>query len=248
MLGFPVLRLRGDYLAIVTLAFGEIIRVVILNWTTLTGGPNGIAGIPRPTLFGLTFTAGGGPGSFADFFGIEANITQRVIFLYYVILGLALLTNWVSLRLRRLPLGRAWEALREDEVACRSLGINVTHDEADGVRDGRRVRRTCGCVLRDAAGVHQPGELHLHRERDRAGDRGAWRLGQPARRGAGGGGVDRRTGDFPRPCRIPDADFRHGAGRDDDRAAARAGLRAHAVGGARQGEGGRARTRRPGPR
>jgi branched-chain amino acid transport system permease protein len=126
LLGFPVLRLRGDYLAIVTLAFGEIIRVVILNWVDLTGGPNGISGIPRPTLFGLTFTAGGGEGSFADFFGIEPDISQRVIFLYFIIFGLALLTNWVSLRLRRLPLGRAWEALREDEVACRSLGINVT--------------------------------------------------------------------------------------------------------------------------
>ena len=126
MLGFPVLRLRGDYLAIVTLAFGEIIRVVILNWVSLTGGPNGLSGIPRPTLFGLTFTAGGGPGSFADYFAIEPDISQRVIFLYYIIFGLALLTNWVSLRLRRLPLGRAWEALREDEVACRSLGINVT--------------------------------------------------------------------------------------------------------------------------
>jgi branched-chain amino acid transport system permease protein len=121
-----VLRLRGDYLAIVTLACGEIIRVVILNWTHLTNGPNGISGIPRPTLFGLTFTAGGGEGSFADFFGIEPNLTHRAIFLYYVILGLALLTNWVTIRLRRLPLGRAWEALREDEVACRSLGINVT--------------------------------------------------------------------------------------------------------------------------
>jgi branched-chain amino acid transport system permease protein len=126
LLGFPVLRLRGDYLAIVTLACGEIIRVVILNWTHLTNGPNGISGIPRPTLFGLTFTAGGGEGSFADFFGIEPNLTQRAIFLYYVIFCLALLTNWVTLRLRRLPLGRAWEALREDEVACRSLGINVT--------------------------------------------------------------------------------------------------------------------------
>jgi branched-chain amino acid transport system permease protein len=126
LLGFPVLRLRGDYLAIVTLAFGEIIRVVILNWTELTGGPNGIAGIPRPTLFGLTFTAGGGEGSFAAYFGLAPSLTQRAIYLYYVILTLALLTNWVSLRLRRLPLGRAWEALREDEIACRSLGINVT--------------------------------------------------------------------------------------------------------------------------
>ena len=126
MLGFPVLRLRGDYLAIVTLAFGEIIRVVILNWTELTGGPNGISDIPRPTLFGLKFSMDGGPGTFAGFFGLEPSVTQRVAFLFYVILALALLTNWVSMRLRRLPLGRAWEALREDEIACRALGINVT--------------------------------------------------------------------------------------------------------------------------
>jgi len=125
-LGFPVLRLRGDYLAIVTLAFGEIIRVVLLNWVSLTNGPNGILGIPRPTLFGLQFKSGGGLGTFAGFFGIPYSSTQRVAFLYYVILGLALLTNWVSLRLRRVALGRAWEALREDEIACRSLGINVT--------------------------------------------------------------------------------------------------------------------------
>ena len=125
MLGFPVLRLRGDYLAIVTLAFGEIIRIVLNNWVSLTNGPNGISGIPRPTLFGLAFSMDGGPGTFAGFFNIEPAVIQRIIFLYYVILGLALLTNWVSLRLRRLPLGRAWEALREDEVACRSLGINV---------------------------------------------------------------------------------------------------------------------------
>ena len=126
MLGFPVLRLRGDYLAIVTLAFGEIIRIVLLNAASITGGPNGISGIPRPTLFGLRFSAEGGPDTFSGFFGLEYSPTQRVAFLYYVILGLALLTNWVTLRLRRVALGRAWEALREDEVACRSLGINVT--------------------------------------------------------------------------------------------------------------------------
>ena len=75
MLGFPVLRLRGDYLAIVTLAFGEIIRIVITNWVSLTNGPNGISGIPRPTLFGLTFTGGDGPGTFAGFFGLEPSPT-----------------------------------------------------------------------------------------------------------------------------------------------------------------------------
>ncbi|WP_376100516.1 high-affinity branched-chain amino acid ABC transporter permease LivM [Roseomonas sp. CCTCC AB2023176] len=127
LLGFPVLRLRGDYLAIVTLAFGEIIRIVLLNWVSLTGGPNGIGGIPRPSFFGYTFSAGGGPGSFAELFGIEPSPTHRVVFLYYVILVLALLTNWVTLRLRRQPLGRVWEALREDEIAARALGINVTN-------------------------------------------------------------------------------------------------------------------------
>ena len=127
MLGFPVLRLRGDYLAIVTLAFGEIIRVVLINWVSFTHGPNGITGIPRPSLFGLTFSMEGGEGTFAGFFNLEPETIHRVIYLYYVILGLALLTNWFTLRLRRTPLGRAWEALREDETACRSLGINVTN-------------------------------------------------------------------------------------------------------------------------
>ncbi|MFD2237126.1 high-affinity branched-chain amino acid ABC transporter permease LivM [Aureimonas populi] len=125
ILGFPVLRLRGDYLAIVTLAFGEIIRVVLLNWSDFTGGPNGLLGIPRPTFFGLDF--GRGEGSFADFFGIEPSSIHRFIFLYYIILALALLTNFVTLRLRKLPIGRAWEAMREDEIACRALGINTTN-------------------------------------------------------------------------------------------------------------------------
>src|SRR6201996_4835466 len=71
ILGFPVLRLRGDYLAIVTLAFGEIIRIVLNNWVSLTNGPNGISGIPRPSLFGLAFSMDGGPGTFAGFFGME---------------------------------------------------------------------------------------------------------------------------------------------------------------------------------
>jgi len=136
LLGFPVLRLRGDYLAIVTLAFGEIIRVVLINWVSLTGGPNGITDIPRPTLFGLRFSMDGGDDTFAGFFDIEPATIQRVIFLYYLILALAFLTNWVTLRLRRLPLGRAWEALREDEVACRSLGINVRNTKLTAFATG----------------------------------------------------------------------------------------------------------------
>jgi branched-chain amino acid transport system permease protein len=125
LLGFPVLRLRGDYLAIVTLAFGEIIRLILINWTALTNGYAGITGIPRPTFFGIPFTAG--DNGFAVVFGLQFSPVYRVIFLYYVILALGLLTCFVTVRLRRLPVGRAWEALREDQIACRSLGINTTN-------------------------------------------------------------------------------------------------------------------------
>ncbi|MCY6382052.1 high-affinity branched-chain amino acid ABC transporter permease LivM [Hoeflea prorocentri] len=124
ILGFPVLRLRGDYLAIVTLAFGEIIRVVLLNWYQFTGGPDGLSGIPRPSFFGIPFKRG--EEGFAHFFGLEYSSIHRIIFLYFLILVLALITNFVTIRLRRLPIGRAWEALREDEIACRSLGLNTT--------------------------------------------------------------------------------------------------------------------------
>ena len=126
MLGFPVLRLRGDYLAIVTLGFGEMIRIILTNWWWFTGGPNGINDVPRPSLFGLLFERSAPPGreTFAQFFNIPYTPSQRVFFLYFVILGFALFTNLFTLRLRRLPISRAWEALREDETACRALGIN----------------------------------------------------------------------------------------------------------------------------
>lgn len=124
ILGFPVLRLRGDYLAIVTLAFGEIIRVVLLNWYEFTNGPDGISGIPKPTFFGLELSRG--DDGFAAFFGLEYDPIHRFVYLYYIIFVLAIITNIVTMRLRRLPVGRAWEALREDEIACRSLGINTT--------------------------------------------------------------------------------------------------------------------------
>ncbi len=127
LLGFPVLRLRGDYLAIVTLGFGEIVRVVLLNWQVVTGGPNGISGIQRPSFFGLPLVAAvPGGTTFHEFFGLPFSPDHRILFLYYLILILALATNLFTLRIRRLPIGRAWEALREDETACRSLGIDPT--------------------------------------------------------------------------------------------------------------------------
>ncbi|MDX7876398.1 high-affinity branched-chain amino acid ABC transporter permease LivM [Aeromonas veronii] len=129
LLGFPVLRLRGDYLAIVTLGFGEIIRILLNNMTTLTGGPNGISGIPKPTLGGLEFNRtvkDGGFDTFHHFFGITYNANHKVIFLYLMALVLVVVTLFVINRLLRMPLGRAWEALREDEIACKSLGLNPT--------------------------------------------------------------------------------------------------------------------------
>ncbi|MGC1555711.1 MAG: high-affinity branched-chain amino acid ABC transporter permease LivM, partial [Bradyrhizobium sp.] len=154
MLGFPVLRLRGDYLAIVTLAFGEIIRLVIINWQSLTGGPNGVSGIPRPSFFGIPLTPG--PNGLAAKLGIEFSTTQRIVFLFYLILALALLTNWVTIRLRRLPIGRAWEALREDEVACRALGINITTTKLTAFATGAMFGGFAGAFFATRQGFISP--------------------------------------------------------------------------------------------
>jgi branched-chain amino acid transport system permease protein len=153
--GLPVLRLRGDYLAIVTLAFAEIVRIVLLNWTELTNGPNGISGIPDPTLFGLAFTPRGDV-TFSDYFGIRYEPMQGIMFLYYVILALALLTIVVTMRLRRLPVGRAWEAMREDEIACRSLGINTTITKLSAFSTGAMFGGFAGAFFATRQGFISP--------------------------------------------------------------------------------------------
>ncbi len=107
ILGFPVLRLRGDYLAIVTLGFGEIIRLIMENWNEFSFGPSGIANIPRP-----------------GFFNVEMNIEQATIYIYFMMIVLALFTIFVVNRLQNSRIGRAWIALREDEVACQAMGID----------------------------------------------------------------------------------------------------------------------------
>jgi len=109
LLGFPVLRLRGDYLAIVTLGFGEIIRLILENWNEFSFGPSGIANIPRPGLFGIDF-----------------SLHQNLIFTYFLMILLTLFTIFVVRRLQDSRIGRAWMALREDEIACQAMGINKT--------------------------------------------------------------------------------------------------------------------------
>lgn len=108
-LGFPVLRLRGDYLAIVTLGFGEIVRLAMLNWTSLTGGPSGISDIPRP-----------------GFFGLDLGINEATIYIYYLVLAAVVITVVVISRLKNSRVGLALQALREDEIACEAMGIDIT--------------------------------------------------------------------------------------------------------------------------
>ncbi len=125
LLGIPVLRLRGDYLAIVTLGFGEIIRIVLNNWDELTNGPNGILGIRRPVLpFEFTLAV----PEIVDPTGelTVGGALRTPHGLYYVILLIAVVTVFVVNRLNNSRIGRAWIALREDEVAAEAMGIDTT--------------------------------------------------------------------------------------------------------------------------
>ena len=107
LLGIPVLRLRGDYLAIVTLGFGEIIRLILENWGTFSKGPSGISNIARPGLF-----------------GIEMSLNTAIIYTYYLMVLFVIFTIFFVNRLQDSRLGRAWIALREDEIACQAMGID----------------------------------------------------------------------------------------------------------------------------
>ncbi|MCJ8169631.1 high-affinity branched-chain amino acid ABC transporter permease LivM [Pseudomonas sp. A3.4] len=158
LLGFPVLRLRGDYLAIVTLGFGEIIRIMLRNLTEYTGGPNGISGIDKPTLFGLTFErrAAEGMQTFHEYFGMAYNSVNKVIFLYLIALLLVLATLFVINRLLRMPIGRAWEALREDEIACRALGMNPTTIKLSAFTLGASFAGFAGCFFAARQGLVTP--------------------------------------------------------------------------------------------
>lgn len=158
LLGFPVLRLRGDYLAIVTLGFGEIIRILLNNLTSITGGPNGIARIPEPSLFNLQFArrADEGYTSFHEFIGIAYNPAHKVIYLYLLALLFALAVAYIIYRLMRMPIGRAWEALREDDIACRSLGLNPTGVKLSAFTIGASFAGIAGSIFAARQGFISP--------------------------------------------------------------------------------------------
>lgn len=108
LLGFPVLRLQGDYLAIVTLGFGEIVRLLINNWSDITGGSQGVSNIPRPSLFGLNLSP-----------------DQSMAYIYYLTLLAMLITIVVVARIKNSRVGLALQALRDDEIASEAMGINL---------------------------------------------------------------------------------------------------------------------------
>ena len=107
LLGFPVLRLRGDYLAIVTLGFGEIIRLILENWGEFSHGPSGISNISRPGLF-----------------GVHLSLDSAITYIYYIMIAFVIVTIFIVNRLQDSRLGRAWIALREDDIACQAMGID----------------------------------------------------------------------------------------------------------------------------
>lgn len=160
LLGFPVLRMHGDYLAIVTLGFGEIIRLVLNNMLEITGGPNG-ASAPPPTLFGLEFARSAKQGGvpFHEYFGIAYSPSYKYIFIYLVLFIIVCLMILFVTRLKQMPMGRAWEALREDEIACRSLGINHVTVKLSAFMMGAMVGGVAGVFFATYQGFINPSSF-----------------------------------------------------------------------------------------
>ncbi|MES2818548.1 MAG: high-affinity branched-chain amino acid ABC transporter permease LivM [Pseudomonadota bacterium] len=160
LLGFPVLRMHGDYLAIVTLGFGEIIRLVLNNWMSLTNGPNGIA-IPGPTLFGLEFgrraKEGGVP--IHEFLGVAYNPNAQLTFTFAVLFLVVMAVLYIKHRLTRMPVGRAWEALREDEIACRAMGLNHVLVKLSAFMMGAAIAGIAGVFFATKQGFIDPSSF-----------------------------------------------------------------------------------------
>jgi branched-chain amino acid transport system permease protein len=130
LLGFPVLRLRGDYLAIVTLGFGQIVKLVLENWSSFSFGPSGISNVARPGLFGYSY-----------------SVQQATTYMYYIMLGLVLLAIFVTGRLKDSRIGRSWLALREDEIACQAMGIDNTRAKLLAFALGATLAAVMGAVF-----------------------------------------------------------------------------------------------------
>ena len=145
LLGFPVLRLRGDYLAIVTLGFGEIIRLVLENWNDFSFGPSGIANISRPSLFVF-----------------DLSLKGSTIYIYFIIVSLVLFTIFIVNRLQYSRIGRAWVALREDEIACQAMGIDKVKTKLAAFALGATWAGMAGVVFAAKTTFINPASFTFH--------------------------------------------------------------------------------------
>lgn len=136
LLAFPALRLGGDYLAIVTLGAGEIMRIVLTNLDNVTGGPNGLLGIDHPKL------------------GFDFGVKSEPY--YYLVFALVAITVFVLKRLEVSPLGRAWVAIREDELAASAMGVNLLRAKLLAFGIGGAVAGVAGCVFAAKQGTVSP--------------------------------------------------------------------------------------------
>ena len=155
LLGAPTLKLRGDYLAIVTLGFGEIVRVFMNNLdapVNITNGPKGIAGIDDISMFGINL------GKTQQFFGMEF---PKVTNYYYLFLALVLIGIVVCYRLERSRIGRAWMAIREDEVAAKAMGINTRNLKLLAFGMGATFGGVAGAMFASFQGFISPESFSL---------------------------------------------------------------------------------------
>jgi branched-chain amino acid transport system permease protein len=194
LLGAPTLKLRGDYLAIVTLGFGEIIRIFMNNLdrpVNITNGPKGITAVDPVHIFGFDFSKS------HEIFGLKFT---PVFMYYYLLVALVIVIVFICLRLQNSRIGRAWVAIREDEIAAKAMGINTRNIKLLAFH-GRLVRRRVGRGVRRVPGLRLAGIVHAVGIDLRAGHRGAGRHGphpgrDPGRHPAGGlpGTAARRGG------------------------------------------------------
>lgn len=144
LLSLPVLRLRGDYLAIITLAFGEIFRMVLQNSGSITGGATGISLIPRPWLFNMRLPP-----------------RQAATYIYYIVVVLVILTVFVVRRIEDSRVGRALEAMREDEIACEAMGIDLARNKLSTFALGAFWAGIAGVVLASQTTYINPDSFTL---------------------------------------------------------------------------------------
>ena len=198
LLAFPVLRLRGDYLAIVTLGFGEIVRLLLINWANFTGGNRGIANIPRPGLFGL-----------------ELSPEASTIYIYYLCLFAAIITIIIVARLINSRVGLALQALREDEIASEAMGIDLRKIKLSAFALGSCWAGFAGVLFRRPKFLYQSYQFYVYGFRHDFKHGCFRRYGFHCGSGACSPCFDAFAGIFARFFRIPHAYFRFAHGYHD---------------------------------